>query len=154
MKGNTKVMLSVLIFHEDKLLLKCIGNRVISPSWAAMGTRFEQEPLDNAKKAMIKELDIMSSDLLTLDLRYATTRYKDGEMRHNYFYIATTNYDLNFGPIGNMKWIPVAQLPQMELPTALESVLKHYLAVGQKTTCVYGGIMKKNGYAITELEEF
>lgn len=154
MKGNTKVMLSVLIFHEDKILLNCIGNRVTAPSWAAVGKRFEQEALDGAKKSMIKDLGIMASDFLTMELRYATMRYKDGEIRQNYFYFATTNYDMGIGPIGNMKWIPVAQLPEMELPKNLESVLKHYLAVGQKDHKVYGGIMKEKGFAITELEEF
>lgn len=154
MKGNTRVMLSVLIFHEDKILLNCIGNQVTSPSWAAVGKQFEQEALNSAKASMVKELGIMASDLLTMELRYATMRYKDGEIRQNYFFFATTNYDMGFGPIGNKKWIPVSQLPDMEIPKSLESVLKHYLAVGQKDHKVYGGIMKQQGYAITELEEF
>lgn len=154
MKGNTKVMLSVFIFHEDKLLLNCIGNRVTAPSWAAVGKCFEQEALNAAKKSMVSDLKIMESDLLTMSLRYATMRYKDGEIRQNYFFFATTNYDMGYGPIGNMKWIPVAQLPEMELPKNMESILKHYLAVGQKDNKVYGGIMKEKGFAITELEEF
>lgn len=154
MKGNTKVMLSVFITYQGHVLLNCIGNRVTSPSWAAVGKRFEQEYLDEAKRSMLKYLDIQESDLDSIKLRYVTMRYKDGEIRQNCFYFVEAKNDLNIGPIGNKKWINFYQLPEMELPTTISSIMKHYLSVGSTNDLVYAGVMKEKGYAISELEEF
>lgn len=154
MKGNSKVMISVFITWQGQVLLYCIGNKVISPSWAGLGNRFDQAALDQAKQAMLSKLEIMNSDLLSMELRYVTMRYVDGEMRQNYCFFAETNHELGFGPIGNMKWINFYDIPNMEISNPTRGILRHYLDVGRSNNRVYCGVVKEKGVAISELEEF
>lgn len=93
MEGRLRNMASLYITSNDKmLLLYRIGSRVVAPSWCGIGGHFEKEELNDAKAAILREVSeeigITEEDLMNLRLRYITLRYKNQEIRQNYYFFA------------------------------------------------------------------
>lgn len=154
MTGYQRNSFTIFLVNEGRILVKCIGNKMISPSWFSSGGGFENDNLEFIRHKMFCEYGVTVDDLEEPKLRYITMRYTEGELRQNFFYFAETKNDLNIGFIGNNKWIPFMELINMEMPKTVQGVLKHYLEVGRSNERVYCGVVKQKGVAISELEEF
>lgn len=154
MTGFQKNSFTIFLVNEGRILVKCIGNKLISPSWFSSGGNFEDDNLAFVRHKMFCEYNITVDDLEDPKLRYVTLRWGDGVLRQNFFYFAEAKNDLNVNFVGNDKWIPFDELLKMEMPKTVHSVLMHYLDVGRSNERVYCGVVKQKGVAISELEEF
>lgn len=154
MTGYQRNSFTVFLVNEGRILVKCIGNKLISPSWFASGGGFDNDNLAYIRHKMFCEYGVTVDDLEEPKLRYVTLRYTEGELRQNFFFFAETKNDLNIPFIGNDKWVPFMELLEMEMPKTVQGVLKHYLEIGRSNERVYCGVVKQKGLAISELEEF
>lgn len=162
MDGHLRNMASVYIMCGNKMLmLYRIGSRVVSPSWCGIGGHFEKDELNDAKKAMLRELkeeiNLDEHDLDNINLRYITLRNKNGEIRINYYFFA----DLRKGVIvqkhcceGKLQWVEFEKVTEKKMPYTAEYVLKHYMKEGRYTNCLYCGVAQKKSVVFLELETF
>ena len=151
--GYQKNSITVFLMNEGRVLIKCIGSKMVAPSFFLNGS-FDPDTLSYAQEKLLTQYSITTSALEEPKLRYITLRWAGGELRQNYFYFAETRDDLNIPPIGNVKWIPFNDFITMEMPKTVQSMWKHYLEVGRSNDRVYCGVVKEKGLAVSELEEF
>lgn len=153
MTGSQKSSITVFLMNEGRVLLKCIGDKMISPSFFMNGS-FDPDTLGYVQDKLLSEYGMTTSSLEEPKLRYITLRVAGDELRENFFYFAETRDELGIPPIGNLKWIPYGDVVSMEMPKTVQGVLKHYLEIGRSNDRVYCGVVKQKGVAISELEEF
>ncbi|OQB25593.1 MAG: 8-oxo-dGTP diphosphatase [Firmicutes bacterium ADurb.Bin182] len=162
MDGALRNMASVYITSRGKMLmLYRIGSRVVSPCWCGIGGHFEKEELNNAKAAVLRELNeeigLNEKDLTKIDLKYITLRYKDYEIRLNYYFFAELCENAaiqDYCNEGNIEWIDMDRVLNKEMPYTAKYVLEHYMKTGRYSDLTYCGVAQKNGISFIELEEF
>lgn len=162
MDGLLRNMASIYIIDNDKiLLLYRIGSKVVPPSWCGIGGHFEPEELNNAKAAVLRELEeetgLTEKDIDGLHMRYITLRLKNGEVRQNYYFFANLRNGSNPAlecDEGQLSWADIKELPVAEMPHSARYVLEHYFAHGKDSDLLYAGIAEKNGVTFRELMEF
>lgn len=162
MDGTLRNMASIYIISKDKMLmLYRVGSRVVSPSWCGIGGHFEKGELNDAKAAVLREMyeeiSLKESDIFNIHLKYVTLRYKNNEIRQNYYFFA----DLCDGVIvqdycneGNLEWVDLNSVLDKEMPYTAKYILEHYMVVGKNTDFAYCGIATKDGVLFEKLEEF
>lgn len=162
MDGTLRNMTSIYITSNDKMLmLYRVGSRVVSPSWCGIGGHFEKDELNDAKAAILRELyeeiNLKESDIFNVKLKYVTLRYKNNEIRINYYFFA----ELCDGVVvqndcdeGNLKWINFDDVLDREMPYTAKHMLNHYMNAGRHTNLSYCGVAQKNGLSFVALEEF
>ena len=94
MDGLLRNMTSVYILSGDNILmLYRMGSRVVPPSWCGIGGHFEPDELNNARVAVLREMEeevgLMESDIEGLNMRYVTLRLINSEVRQNYYFFAS-----------------------------------------------------------------
>lgn len=166
MEGKLRNMTSIYITRESDgekqmLLLYRIGSRVVAPSWCGIGGHFEQEELNQAQDAALRELEeeigLTGDDLQNLKLRYVTLRLKNGEIRQNYYFFADLKPETEVilkSPEGNPQWVPYPELLNMEMPWTARFVVQHYLEKSRYDSVLYAGIAGPEGVEFCPLEEF
>lgn len=153
MTGSQKSSITVFLTNQGRILLKCVGEKMISPSFFLNGS-FDPDTLGYVQDKLLADYGMTTTALEEPQLRYVTLRWTNGELRQNFFYFAETRDELGIPPIGNLKWIPYGDALNMEMPKTVQGVLKHYLEIGRSNPRVYCGVVKEKGVAISELEEF
>lgn len=160
--GKLRNMTAIYISDGDKMLmLYRIGSSVVPPSWCGIGGHFEEFELNDARACVLRELkeemDISENSLENINLRYVTMRYKNNEIRQNYYFFANLKpgekVEMNCNE-GKPEWISYDNLPHIEMPYSAKYVLEHYLKTGKNTDCIYGGIANASGVVFTAMEEF
>mgnify|MGYP003623689750 CR=1 FL=1 len=162
MDGLLRNMASIYILNGDKfLLLYRVGSRVVPPSWCGIGGHFEQEELNDAKAAILREMDeeigFTERDIEKLSMRYITLRLKNGEVRQNYYFFAHLRNDSKLPACcdeGELSWISTDKLPFEDMPHTAKYVLEHYLKYGKNTDLLYAGVSRKDGVDFHKLCEF
>lgn len=162
MNGTLRNMVAVYItFGEKMLMLYRIGSRVVSPSWCGIGGHFEKDELNDAKAAMLRELNeeigLKESDIANINLKYVTLRYKNNEIRLNYYFFAELCDDVavqNYCDEGNLEWVDLDCVLDKQMPYSAKYMLNHYMDIGKNTNFTYCGVAKKDGVSFTVLEEF
>lgn len=164
MDTNLRNMTAIYITdkqNQKMLMLYRIGSRVVQPSWCGIGGHFEEQELNNPKACILRELQeeigLTEDALENLNLRYVTLRLKNGEIRQNYYYFADIKPGEKITLISNegvVKWIPLEEVMDREMPLTAKIMLAHYMRTGRFTDCLYGGVNKADGMTFTQLKEF
>jgi len=148
------------------------------------GGHFEQDELNDARACVLRELreetGLTEADVENLSMRYVTLRLKNGEIRQNYYFFGDLkdevlkNWGLAVGgrfaqavterrqvvlehipsTEGRLEWVPNEKLLELEMPASAKYMIEHYLAVGQHTDEVYGGLTRVDGAEFVALREF
>lgn len=162
MEGNLRNMTAIYLSQGGKLLmLYRIGSRVVAPSWCGIGGHFEKDELNDAKAAMLRELNeetgILEHDIENLKFKYITLRAKNCEIRQNYYFFA----DLKENAVlktdcseGKLEWVDYDDVLKKEMPFTAKYMLEHYLSTGKSDDKVYGGVTTPDGIVFTELIDF
>lgn len=145
MNGKLRNMASIYIKNGDKiLLLDRIGSKVIDRSWCGIGGHFENEELNDARAAVLREMNeeigLTESDITDLKLRYVALRFMKNELRINYYFFA----DLKENAVinenckeGFLEWVDLDKVNERKMPVTAQYVLKHYLEKGINTEDFY-----------------
>lgn len=162
MKGKLRNMAGIYITSNDKmLLLYRVGSRVINPSWSNIGGHFEKDELNDAKAAMLRELNeevgVNENDLKNIKLRYVTLRLKNDEIRVNYYFFADLKQGVEVQSNcdeGILEWVPLEEVNLRKMPFTAQGVLKHYMDIGKADNKIYAGISMVDEVKFIPLEEF
>ena len=162
MEGKLRNMTAVYLSKSGKmLLLYRIGSRVVAPSWCGVGGHFEKDELNDAKAAVLREMNeeigLMEDDLLNFKMRYITLRNKNGEIRQNYYFFA----DLKDNAVlktdcdeGKLEWVEYDSVLKREMPYTAKQMLEHYMSIGRFDEKLYGAVSTPEGTVFTEMEDF
>ena len=79
MEGKLRNMTAIYLTQNGKMLmLYRVGSRVVSPSWCGIGGHFEKDELNDAKAAMLREMNeeigLFEHDIENLKFKYVTLR--------------------------------------------------------------------------------
>jgi 8-oxo-dGTP diphosphatase len=162
MDGRLRNMAGLYIIDEDKLLLLYrIGSRVVSPSWCNIGGHFEDKELYDARACVLREVSeeigITESDLANLNLKYVTLRYKNNEIRQNYYFFADLlHHDIQLENCdeGILEWVELSKALERDMPFTAKEVLRHYLSIGKYDSKLYAGIATDNNVVFHEMKDF
>lgn len=170
MDGKLRNMTTVYLLREhlteehrkqqEILLLYRIGSRVVLiPSWCGIGGHFEKEELNDAKACALREMEeeigITEADLGDISLRYVTLRHKKNEIRQIYYFFAKLKDNIEITKECNegvLKWVPVDEAMDLEMPYTAKYVVEHYLSEGKDTDAVYGGIAEPEQVHFVEMK--
>lgn len=155
-------MTAVYILSQGRMLmLYRVGSRVVDPSWCGIGGHFEQDELNDPYACVMRELEeetpIKREMLENLTFKYVTLRLKKGEIRQNYYYFASLRDDVDVrleSDEGKLRWVPLEEVMDKEMPLTAKFMLKHYLEVGRFDDKLYSGTTLEDKMIFTELKEF
>lgn len=156
-------MTSIYLTYQNKiLLLYRQGSRIVNNLWiGSAGGHFEEAELNNPKACVLRELQeelSISEDMLSgLQLRYITIRRSKGEIRQNYYFFAELKdaSQIKCGSNeGILKWFPLEEIPELEMPFSAKHMMRHYLSTGMYVDKIYVGAADGEKVVFTELPEF
>jgi len=161
MDGKLRNMTSLYLTKETGVLcLYRIGSRVANNKYVgSAGGHFEKEELNDPKACILREmreeLGLEETDVEGLALRYITYRLADGEIRQNYYFFARLKEDRPLvSTEGNLRWVPYADIPSLEMPVSARHMMLHYIETGRFTDKLYAGITQQQGTEFVEMLEF
>jgi len=133
----------------------CVG----SGNEGSAGGHFENAELNDPESCVLRELreelSLEASDLEGMKLRYVTHRLKDGEIRQNYYFFASLKEEKELcSTEGRLEWIPLTEIPQLNMPVSAKHMILHYLAKGRLDQNLYCGITTPEGTSFVPMEEF
>lgn len=149
------------LYREDAILcLYRIGSRVANNKYiGSCGGHFEPFELNDPKgcilREMKEELGLAETDVEGLSLRYITHRLVAGEIRQNYYFFARLEEEKKLSSTeGILQWIPMEQIPALNMPVSAKAMILHYLREGCHTNHIYCGITLGNGTNFAVMEDF
>lgn len=162
MEGKLRNMTAIYITYQGKMLmLYRVGSRVVAPSWCGIGGHFEKDELNNAKAAILREMNeeigLSEEDLDNFRMRYVTLRNKNGEIRQNYYFFAELKDGAEIKTDcdeGTLEWVELDKACEREMPFTAKGVLEHYMSTGRFTEALYGGVTTSDGVIFSEMDEF
>jgi len=161
MDGKLRNMTSLYLVREGEIL--CLlrrGSRVANNKYiGSCGGHFEKEELNDARACILREMEeelgLTADDVVDMQLRYITHRLKNGEIRQNYYFFGRLCQDKPLSSNeGVLKWIPLADIPALDMPVSAKHMILHYLNVGRFDRALYAGITEENGTTFTVMKEF
>lgn len=154
-------MTSIYLVREGEILcLYRMGSRVANNRYiGSAGGHFEKDELNDPKKCVLREmreeLGLSETDVEGLKLRYITHRLTDGEIRQNYYFFANLKEDRELvSTEGNLRWVPFAEVPGLEMPVSAKHMILHYLQEGRFTEELYCGVTEESGTKFVVMKEF
>lgn len=154
-------MTSVYFTNDTGILcLYRIGSRVVSNKYVgSAGGHFEPSELNDPKACVLREmkeeLGLTESDVEGLSLRYITHRLMGEEVRQNYYFFARLKEERELSSTeGNLRWVPMEEIPQLEMPVSAKHMILHYLKTGRFDDRLYAGITEENGTVFVPMESF
>lgn len=154
-------MTSIYLIREGEILcLYRIGSRVANNRYVgAAGGHFEEEELNDPKACVLREmreeLNLAETDVEDLRLRYITHRLVGGEIRQNYYFFGHLKEERELvSTEGNLRWVPLAEIPSLEMPVSAKHMILHYLREGRFTDHIYAGITEETGTNFVIMKEF
>jgi len=151
---NLRNMACIYIFHEDKvLLMRKTSSRIFSKAgvvlWTAVGGHFENDELNEPRACVIREMfeetSLREDDIENLTLKYLTMAIKDTEIRQQYIYfadLANLDAELDECDEGELHWIKVDDMFNLEMSISNTQVLQHYFQTGKDDNLVYVAAIK------------
>lgn len=160
-KGKLRNMTSVYLTDEAGILcLFRIGSRVANEMYVgSAGGHFEASEVNDAKKCALRELEeelgLKESDVLDMKLRYVTLRYRNGELRQNYYFFAKLPERIPLASTeGVLRWFTYEQARDLHMPVSAKHMMLHYLDRGRFDDQVYAGVTEPGGSRFVPLVEF
>jgi len=163
MDGKLRNMASIYLYDENNriLLLYRVGSRVVNNSYiGTAGGHFEKEELNDSKSCILRELKeetgLTINDISNPNLKYITLRYKNDEIRQNYYYFAkiiNQNKKIQSSE-GELKWFKCEEILELDMPHTAKYVMEHYIKEGRHNNKIYGGVATSDGVEFTELKPF
>lgn len=154
-------MTSLYLVREGEVLcLYRIGSRVANNKYVgACGGHFEPEELNDPRACVLREmkeeLGLFGSDVEDLTLRYITVRMVGGEIRQNYYFFGRLKEDKPLSSTeGILRWVPFAEMPELDMPVSAKPMILHYLEEGRFTEHIYCGVTEEDGTHFVILREF
>ena len=163
MIGKLRNMTAIYLNKGDKvLLLFRQGGQVVSDVWTgSAGGHFEDFELNNATACVLRELNeelnLCENDLDNLSLKYITLRRTKGEIRQNYYFFADLKEHINdhlHSNEGTVKWFPIKDINDLEMPYTAKYVMEHYCKTGRFSDKLYIGVANGYGVEFIELPEY
>jgi len=167
---NLRNMAAVYIFHENQvLLMRKTSSRIFTKRsavlWTAIGGHFENDELNNPEACVIRELfeetALQEADIKNLALRYLIITIKDTEIRQQYIYfadLANTDAVLRNCDEGELHWIKIEDIFNLEMSVSNTQCLRHYFNTGRRDNCIYVGVTKVDNnipqVVFTPLQDF
>ena len=161
MDGKLRNMTSLYIVGEGKIL--CLfreGSRVANNKYiGSCGGHFESWELNDARACILREMEeelgLSESDVLGLQLRYITQRFKNGEIRQNDYFFARLCKDIALSSNeGTLQWVPYEEMAELDMPVSAKHMILHYLKTGQYDHQLYAGVTQINGTVFVPMVEF
>lgn len=158
--GRIRNMASVYLRRgSDILLLYRQGSSIVNNLWiGSAGGHFEIADQYDAKSCVLRELqeelNLSVDSLRNLTLRYVTIRYTNGELRQNYYFFADLIAPETGCPVSNegtTKWFSLPDLDDLPMPFTARFMIDHYIAIGQYTDALYGGIADSTSVTFIKL---
>lgn len=163
MTGKLRNMTVIYLLKGDEVLLLFRQNgRVVNDVWTgSAGGHFEEFELNDAKACVLREmkeeLNLCENDIQNLSLRYITLRRTNGEIRQNYYFFAnireTVPAELHSNE-GAVKWFPLKETGDLDMPYTAKHVMRHYCTKGRFSAKLYTGIANETGVEFVELPEY
>ena len=154
-------MTSVYLVREGEVLcLYRIGSRVASNKYiGSAGGHFEPEELNDPKKCVLREmqeeLGLSETDVEGLVLRYITHRFVGNEIRQNYYFFGRLKEDRKLSSSeGNLRWVPLEEIPDLKMPVSAKHMILHYLEEGRFTDHLYCGVTQETGTKFMIMQDF
>ena len=154
-------MTSLYLVDDNGILcLFRVGSRVANKKYVgSAGGHFEQGELNDPRACVLREareeLGLEEKDLKDLQLRYITHRLVGGEIRQNYYYFARLKEERELTSTeGDLRWVPYAEIPQLEMPVSAKHMILHYLTEGRYTDQLYGGITEESCTTFVKMQDF
>ena len=154
-------MTSVYLAREGEILcLYRVGSRVANNKYiGSAGGHFEKDELNDPKACVLREmkeeLGLSESDVEGLTLRYITHRLAGGEIRQNYYFFGRLTEDRPLKSTeGSLRWVPLAEIPALEMPLSAKHMILHYLEEGRFTDQLYCGVTERGGTKFIPMKDF
>ena len=154
-------MTSVYLTGEKGILcLYRIGSRVANHKYiGSAGGHFEEGELNDPRACVLREmqeeLGLTESDVDGLTLRYITHRLMGQEIRQNYYFFGKLKEDRELTSTeGNLRWVLLEEVPDLEMPVSAKHMILHYLAEGRYTNHVYCGVTEETGTRFVIMKSF
>jgi 8-oxo-dGTP diphosphatase len=127
-------MTGAYLFNNNRILmLKRNKERTLAPNlWTGIGGHIEDNEQTNPEMACLREIyeetGIKSNQIEKLELRYILMRKSKDEIRQHYIYFGKTSIS-NFinSYEGELHWIDLPDLLNLEMPLTVTHMLKHFL---------------------------
>ena len=117
--------------------------------------------MNNAKAAMLRELHeetgLSENDLESIRLKYVTLRYKNSEIRINYYFFGGLRENVvirDYCDEDIFEWTNIDCVLKKEMPYSAKHVLDHYIKIGRYADSTYCGVAHKNGVSFMEWPNF
>ena len=140
-------MVSLFLTRGDRvLLLYREGGRVANHLYvAACGGHMERDELNNAKSAVVREMQeemgITESNVGRIRLRYVTLRNAGQEIRQNFYFFAELTEDILLSSNeGQLQWCTEEEALALPMPPSAKAVIAHYFREGKRNDTLYGCI--------------
>ena len=160
-KGRLRNMTSVFLTDAEGILcLYRIGSRVANEMYVgSAGGHFEETEVNDAKKCALREmkeeLGLTEADVVDMKLRYVTLRYRNGEIRQNYYFFASLPERIPLASTeGVLTWFSYEQAEKLRMPVSAKHMMLHYLNHGRYDDRVYAGVTEPGGSRFVPLIEF
>lgn len=161
MDGKLRNMTSVFLYDQEGILcLYRLGSRVVNEMYVgSAGGHFEPEEVSDAGACALRELEeelgLTREDVPGLGLRYFTCRYKNGELRNNYYFFAPFDRSRPLeSNEGKLQWFTWEEAKTIKMPASARKMMDHYLAEGRYNDKLYGAITEAGTTRFVELREF
>ena len=151
-------MATIYLLRDDQiLLLYRQGSRVVNNVWiGSAGGHLEPDEISSpeacALREMQEELGLTADDITPPELRYITLRMTNGEIRENHYYFANLKTDRELcSNEGQLRWFRLDELDSLPMAYTARYMIDHWLEIGCRTSCVYGGVADGEKVVFTEL---
>ena len=151
-------MATIYLLRDDQiLLLYRQGSRVVNNVWiGSAGGHLDPDEISSpeacALREMQEELGLSADDITPPELRYITMRMTNGEIRQNHYYFATLKADRELcSNEGQLRWFRLDELDSLPMAYTARYMIDHWLEIGCRTSCVYGGVADGEKVVFTEL---
>lgn len=146
--------------EQGVLCLYRIGSRVADRRYVgSAGGHFEERELNDPRACVLREMEeelgLQAQDLEDMSLRYITHRLTGGEIRQNYYFFARLKEERSLSSTeGELRWVPLSEIPSLKMPVSAKHMILHYLREGRYNNILYAGITEKNGTVFVPMEDF
>jgi 8-oxo-dGTP diphosphatase len=129
-----RMMTGAYLINENKvLMMKRSQDRSLAPNlWTGIGGHIEDNehnaPQDACLREIYEETGITSTEIERLRLCYILFRRDEAEIRQHFIYFGhSSKVDLINSDEGDLHWIDVSDIPNLEMPLTVKYMFKHYL---------------------------
>ena len=122
---------------------------------SSLHDNLDQKSVGELLREMNEELGIGEEDVEGLTLRYITHRLMGQEVRQNYYFFARLKEERELTSTeGRLRWVPMEEIPQLEMPVSAKHMILHYLKTGRFDCRLYAGITEETGTNFVPMESF